>query len=151
MGADASRDTPVLPTVHGLLVCRNAEAGPGGQVDLREVLEIVALDAIPGDAGPLAFVAFVRGLPPGPARLAFVVRAAGAPTQVLARLPFSMEVPAGLADRQLAVQVRLPTITVKRGGWFEVALEWDGRTLATNRFAIGARANVPPKAAASAE
>lgn len=108
-------------------------------MNLEEVLEVVAVDEMPGDAGPLAFVAFVRGVPPGKRRFEFVVRPATSREHVTARLPLEVEIPAALGGRQLAVQMRLPSVPVERGGWYDVVFEWEGRPLAANRFAIGQR------------
>ena len=58
---------------------------------------------------------------------------------VAARFPLQFELPAPYRERQVALQLRVPSIPVKRGGWYEVAFEWGGRILAANRFAIGAR------------
>ena len=126
--SDAAESTPIL--VHGLLVCRRADLAPEGRLDLAEVLEIVALDELPGDAGPLTFVAFVRGLPTGPTRCAFVIHPAGRPEHVTARLPVEGQVDPAFANRQVALQVRLPSIPVERGGWFDLVFEVDGKPLA---------------------
>jgi hypothetical protein len=120
-------------------VCRNAVRREGGGLDVEDVLEVVALDALPGDAGPLTFLAFLRGLPPGPGVGAFVLHPAGRPDHETARLPVRAQVPEAYADRQVALQVRLPSVPVSQGGWFEVVFEWAGRPLARNRFAIGVR------------
>ncbi|MHC5010213.1 MAG: hypothetical protein ACYTG6_04585 [Planctomycetota bacterium] len=123
--------------VHGLLVCRNAELAEEGRLNLQEVLEVVAVDALPGDAGPLTFVAFLRRLPPGKGEGAFTIHPAGSRDHVTARLPLDVDVPEGSGERQVALQVRVPSIPVTRGGWYDVVFEWNGRPLATNRFAIG--------------
>jgi hypothetical protein len=49
------------------------------------------------------------------------------------------ELPEAFSGRQVALQVQVPSIPVKWGGWYDVILEWSGRALAVNRFAIGAR------------
>ncbi len=106
---------------------------------LENVLEVIALDALPGDAGPLTFVAFLRNVPPGPAKAAFVIRSAADGGPEFARLPLESNVPEGFARRQLALQIRLPKLPVTQGGWFEVVFEWEGAPLARTRFAVGAR------------
>jgi hypothetical protein len=125
--------------VHGLLVCRKVVAGAGGNVGLEDVVEILPVAALPGDAGPLAFVAFVRNLPPGPGRGAFVVESDAPTARVVARCPLEVSVPEGYEGRQVAVQVRLPSLPIARGGWYRLAFEWGGTRLATNRFAVGVR------------
>lgn len=125
--------------VHALLVCRKAEASATGEVNLQDVLEILPVDTLPGEAGPVTFVALVRNLPEGPGKGAFVVRAP-APLHVeLARCPLQVQVPKGYAGRQVALQVRLPSLPVALGGWYELLFEWSGEVLAANRFAVGAR------------
>lgn len=97
------------------------------------------MDGFPGDAGPLTFVAFVRNLPPGPGTCAFVLRPVGEGGPGTARLPLEVDVGPSLAGRQVALQIRVPSLPVAQGGWYEVAFEWEGTPLAANRFAIGAR------------
>lgn len=101
------------------------------------------VDKLPGEVGPLTFVAFVRNLPAGPAEAAFVLRApptgeeeAPIPAQ---KIPLRIDVPAGLQDRQLTLHVTAPAIPVERGGWHEIYFEWQGTPLAANRFAVGLR------------
>jgi hypothetical protein len=125
--------------VHALLVCRKAQAGPSGELSLDDVLEILPVAALPGDVGPLTFVALVRNLPEGPGRGAFVVRTPAPERRDIARCPLEVNVPAGYAGRQVALQVRLPSLPVARGGWYELLFEWAGVVLAENRFAVGAR------------
>src|SRR5690349_10688268 len=79
--------------VHALLVCRKVVTGAGGNVGLEEVLEILPVAALPGDVGPLAFVAFVRNLPSGPGRGAFVVEADAPTPRVVARCPLEVNIP----------------------------------------------------------
>lgn len=126
------------PIVHALLVCRGAEAGEGGEISIHNVLELIAVDEVPGDVGPITIVAFVRNLPQGEGTGAFLLRpeADEAPQ---ARLPLEVNVPAGYGGRQVALQVQLPSLPVGSGGWFEFGFEWDGEVLATNRFAVGVR------------
>src|SRR5262245_22868776 len=107
--------------IHALLVCRKAAAGPGGNVGLEDVLEIVPVAALPGDAGPLTFVAFARNLPAGAGQGAFVVEADGETPRPVARFPLEVRVPDGYQGRQVAVQVRLPSLPIARGGWYRVS------------------------------
>ncbi len=107
-------------------------------MSLHNVVEVLPVDKVPAEIGPLTFVAFVRNLPQGKGQGAFVIRLPQS-EQVLGRLPLDMDVPAGLADRQVALQVTVPTIPVASGGWFEVFFEWAGTPLASNRFAVGVK------------
>lgn len=134
------------PIVHGLLICRNVEMAQDGGLNLQKVLEVVALDSIPGDAGPLTFVAFLRGIPPGKASFTFVIRPSGDRESVVAHYPLEVEIQQGFADRQVALHVHVASAPVPYGGWFDVSLEWNGRTLGMNRFAIGQTGTgpVPP-------
>jgi hypothetical protein len=125
--------------VHALLVCRRAEAGPTGELNLEDVLEILPVAALPGDAGPVTFLALVRNLPEGPGRGAFLVRTPAPERRDIARCPLKVTVPAGYAGRQVALQVRLPSLPVALGGWYELLFEWGGTTVAETRFAVGAR------------
>jgi hypothetical protein len=125
--------------VHALLVCRKVTSSADGHVGLEDVVEIVAAEKLPGDVGPLCFVAFVRHLPTGPGRGAFVVRTAPPDARDLVRLPLEVNIPAGYQGRQVALQVRVPALPLERGGWYEVGFEWEGRGLAANRFAVGVR------------
>ncbi|MDA1195280.1 MAG: hypothetical protein O2894_08850 [Planctomycetota bacterium] len=134
---------PATPVVHALLACRALDAQGDGGISLQNVIEVVPVAALPGDAGPLILVALVRNLPPGPGEGAFVLRPpAGEPDEPplpAQRLPIRVDVPAGLGDRQLALHVRLPHVPVSRGGWHEFHFEWEGAPLAANRFAVGIR------------
>src|SRR5262245_17420692 len=123
--------------VHGLLVCRRVETSPAGDLTVHNVVEVLPVPSFPGDAGPLVFVAFVRNLPPGKGNAAFTIHPAGRRDRVMARLPVEAHVPDGFAQRQIALQLRVPSIPVQQGGWFDVVFEWEGKPLAVNRFAIG--------------
>ena len=132
------------PVVHGLLVCRNAEMAPEGRLNLTEILEVVAVEAMPADAGPLTFVAFVRSQAPGKTTFTFEVRPAGRPDEVAGRYPLDADIPDAFVGRQIAVQMQIPEIPVEHGGWYDVILSWEGETLAMNRFAIGLKGGQPP-------
>lgn len=136
--------SPAPIEVHALLVCRRAEVGPNGNIGIEDVLEILPVDSLPGDAGPLTFLALVRNLPSGRGRGAFRIQADGASAREVARCPLEVEVPTAYQGRQVALQVRLPSLPVARGGWYEVVFEWEGQRLAHNRFAVGARAGAKP-------
>ena len=129
------------PVVHGLLVCRNAEMVAEGRLNLEEVLEVVAVEEMPADAGPLTFVAFVRAAEAGPTTFTFEVRPAAQPEEVAGRYPLEAEVPQAFVGRQLAVQMKVPSIPVTHGGWYDVSFEWQGKMLAMNRFAIGLKSS----------
>jgi hypothetical protein len=126
------------PIVHALLVCRGVEADERGEVTIQNVLEVLPVEEVPTEVGPLTFLALVRNLPQGAGSGAFLLRPQGAETAP-ARLPIEVEVPAGYAGRQIALQVRVPTLPIGTGGWFEVEFEWAGEVLATNRFAVGVK------------
>jgi hypothetical protein len=132
--------------VHGLLVCRRIETTPEGEITLHNVVEVIPVDQFPADVGPLVFVALVRNLPAGPGKAAFALSPVGRPQKVLARLPMDVDVHAQYRGRQVALQLRVPSIPVASGGWFEVRFEWDGRPLASNRFIVGARSASAPGA-----
>jgi hypothetical protein len=133
----------VLPRTQDLLVCRGVEATPEGGVTLRDVLEIVQVPQFPADAGPLHFVAFLRGLVPGTLEVAFRVHREGDPTAVVAQVPMRVNVPEGVSDRQISIYGGLRKATVSHGGWYGVELVAGDRVLAKNRFAIGTRARPP--------
>ena len=125
------------PTVHALLVCRALDADDQGEISLQNVVEILPVDQLPSEVGPLVLVAFVRGLPAGPTRAAFVLSPPGdAPP---GKLPLDLDVPAAYGDRQLALHVRIPTLPVATGGWYEIAFVWNDVALARTRFAVGRR------------
>ena len=123
-----------------LLVCRGVDATPEGGVNLHDVLEIVQVPQFPADAGPLSFVAFLRGLAPGALEVSFRVHREGDPDAVVARIPMRVNVPEGVSDRQIAIHGGLRKATVSHGGWYGVELVAGDRVLARNRFAIGTRA-----------
>ena len=127
------------PVVHALLVCRDLETEPDGSLTLRNVVEILPAETIPGEVGPLVFVAFLRGVPAGGGEGAFVLRAGGSDQTAGARIPLRFDVPEAMTGRQLAVHVRLPKLPVEQAGWFDLAFEWAGDELASTRFAIGTR------------
>lgn len=131
--------------VHALLVCRAAKVGPSGNVSIDDVLEILPVESLPGDVGPLTFLALVRNVPGGKGEGAFVVSAQGPTPRLVARCRIEVDVPAGYEGRQVALQARLPSLPMTRGGWYEVAFEWQGKRLAANRFAVGTR-RAPPEA-----
>ena len=110
-------------------------------MNLEDVLEVVAVDELPGDAGPLAFVAFVRNIPAGEGRFAFVIHPPQAGQPVAARLPLEVKIPEAIAGRQIAVQMSVPSFPVTAPGWYHLVFEWEGKPIAENRFAVGQRAS----------
>lgn len=130
--------TPQPPEVHALLVCREVRADANGEISLHGIVEVLPVDSLPAQVGPLNFVAFVRGLTPGPCAGAFRLYVAGT-GEPLGRLPLSVQVPAGYGERQVALQVQVAALPVARGGWLTLALEWDGKVIARTRFAVGVR------------
>jgi hypothetical protein len=130
--------------VHALVICRKVENTPEGGLTLHNVVEILPVDRLPGDAGPIELVALVRNLPPGEGKGAFVISPAGHRGAASARFPLKVNVSEPFRARQVSLQLKVPSIPVTRGGWYEVAFEWEGAILAVNRFAIGARAPNPP-------
>lgn len=136
-------DPSPTPYVHALLVCRALSADAKGEISLENVVEVVPVDKVPAEIGPLTFVAFVRNLPPGPTEAAFVLRPPPSPEGEAPlpaqKIPVKVDLPAGLQDRQLALHVTAPAIPVSRGGWYELYFEWNGTPLSANRFAVGVR------------
>jgi hypothetical protein len=108
-----------------------------GRLNLEEVLEVIAVDEMPADAGPITFVAFVRAARAGKTTFTFEVRPAARPDEVAGRYPLEAEVPDAYVGRQVAVQMKVPSIPVTHGGWYDVRFVWEERILAVNRFAIG--------------
>lgn len=139
-------DPSAAVVVHALLVCRSVSTSPNGDVGIEGIVEILPVDKLPGDVGPLTFLALVRNLVAGPGRGAFLVRTPGPAARDIARCPLEVTVPKGYEGRQLALQVRVPSLPVPQGGWYEVIFEWAGRALAANRFAVGARGSAAPQA-----
>jgi hypothetical protein len=135
---------PVALDAQSLFVCRGVKATPGGGVDLEDVLEIVQVPGFPADAGPLHFVAFLRGLAPGAVELTFRVHREGDPDAVVATIPMRVNVPEGVSERQVSIYGGLQKATVSRGGWYGVELRAGDRVVARNRFAIGTRAGQRP-------
>jgi hypothetical protein len=123
-----------------LFVCRGVEATEGGGVVLQDVLEVVRVADFPADAGPLHFVAFLRGLRAGSVEVTFRVRPESAPDAVVASIPMRVSVPEGVEDRQVAIHGGLEKAKVSRGGWYRVDLLDGDRLVATNRFAVGTAA-----------
>ncbi|MCC7139521.1 MAG: hypothetical protein IT460_13950 [Planctomycetes bacterium] len=134
---------PMAPTpeasleVLGLLVCRELQNGRSG-VSLREVVEIVPVLQFPGEAGPLAFVAFVRPLRAGEAAVSFRVHPMQDPSQTVVQLPGRLTVQKGYEGRQTVVSAGFKTLQVKAGGWFGLEFRLGERVLARTRFAVGA-------------
>lgn len=116
-----------------------------GEISIENVVEVVPIDTVPGEIGPLTFVAFVRNLPPGPADAAFVLRPppgpGDEPPPPAQKIPLKVELPPGLQDRQLALHVTVPSLPIARAGWHEVYFEWQGTPLSANRFAVGVRSS----------
>ena len=112
------------------------EANDTGELTLHNVVEIVPVAEVPTEVGPLTFVALVRNLPPGPSKGAFLIRTAD-PESPGGRLPFDTEVPPGLGERQMAMQITVPKLPVSQPGWFHLAFEWDGHILGENKFLVG--------------
>jgi hypothetical protein len=123
--------------LHAVLICRDVKADERGEISLLNVVEIIPTGSLPADVGPLCFVAFVRDLPGGPGNGAFLLRHPDG--TALGRLPLEVNVPKGFEGRQLALHVKLAAMPIESGGWFEVAFEWEGAVLGTNRFAVGSR------------
>ena len=114
------------------------ETNATGEISIQNVMEILPVEALPAEVGPITFLALVRNLPQGPAKGAFLIQDPDG-EEASGRLPFEAEVPAGAADRQIAVQVTVPKLPVKQAGWVHFGLEWDGTLLGANRFLVGVR------------
>ena len=99
-------------------------------------MEIVPVEELPTEVGPLTFVAFVRNLPAGPSKGAFLLGTSG-PEGQKGRLPFEAEIPAGIGDRQMSMQITVPKLPISTAGWVHIAFEWDGTVLGENRFLVG--------------
>ena len=125
-----------LPVLHALLICRGIEANETGELTLHNVVEIVPVEEVPTEVGPLTFVALLRNLPPGPSKGSFVI-STGDPDEPGGRLPFEAEIPAGVGERQMAMQITVPKLPVSRPGWFHLGFEWDGQILGENKFLVG--------------
>jgi hypothetical protein len=141
-GAPGAPDAPdaVTPVVHALLVCDAVEPTEDGGVSIQNVIEVLPADKVPGEVGPLTFVAFVRNLPAGPGDAAFLLRSPdGKSSSGTGRIPIKMDIPVGLQDRQLALHVTIPVLPVGTAGWYELYFEWQGTPLAANRFVVGLR------------
>lgn len=134
-----ANDVPAVE-VHGLLVCRGVTDGAGGHVTVQGVLDIIPVAGFPGDAGPLAFVAFLRAHRAGEAEVAFRIHPLEHEDVTLAQFPGRLSVAKGVEGRQTVVRVDLKTLTVKQGGWFGIEFRLGDKVLARNRFLIGALA-----------
>lgn len=117
-------------------MCRSLETDETGELTIHNVVEILPVDNVPAEVGPLTFLALVRGLPEGPSKGAFLLQAPG-PEGQGGRLPFEAEVPAGVMQRQMAMQITVPKLPVAAAGWFHIGFEWDGHILGQNKFLVG--------------
>jgi len=126
------------PLVHALLVCRSVQVEATGEITIKNVVEVLPVEKVPSEVGPLVFLVLVRNLPAGPGQAAFLLRPPGE-AEKRGRLPLETRVPSGLAGRQVALQVTVPKLPVPCGGWFELHFEWRGQVLASTRFAVGVR------------
>jgi hypothetical protein len=129
--------------VHGLLVCRGVGEGADRHVVVNGVLDIVPVAGYPGEAGPLAFVAFVRAWRAGEAAVSFRVHPVDHPDVTLASFPGRLSIAKGYEGRQTVVRVEVKSLQVKQGGWFGVEFRLGETVLARNRFLIGAVAPRP--------
>jgi hypothetical protein len=123
--------------VHALLVCRRVEPASDGSLTVHNVVEILPVESIPGQVGPLTVVAFVRNLPEGPVKASFLLKPSGGAGTSARRYPLQGTIGRGLAGRQVALQLNIARLEVTAPGWYEIAFEWDGHALAANRVAIG--------------
>jgi hypothetical protein len=135
--SEANADVPTVE-VHGLLICRGLAEGAGGHVNVQGVLDIIPVAGFPGEAGPLAFVAFLRAHRAGEAEVSFRIHPLEAEDVTLAKFPGRLNVAKGFEGRQNVVRVELKTLTVKQGGWFGLEFRLGETVLARNRFLIGA-------------
>jgi hypothetical protein len=138
-------DSDAVPPihVHALLICRSVEPSPDGALTLQNVVEIVPVESLPGQVGPLTFVAFVRNLPEGPLKASFLLRPAqgageaGSEGAKARRYPLQGKAGADIGPRQVALQLKVSKLEVTATGWYEVVFEWDGKPVAWNRLGIG--------------
>ena len=136
--------------VTGLLVCREVQNGRAG-VSLREIVEIVPVLGFPGEAGPLAFAAFVRSKRAGEAKVAFRVHPMGHPETTLVEMPGRLQVQKGYEDRQSVISAGFRTLKINSGGWFGLEFRIGDRVLARTKFAVGALGGKkPPEGTAAA-
>lgn len=138
--ADETGDDGPAIEVQGLLVCRGVTEGADRHVQVNGVLDIVPVAGFPGEAGPLAFVAFVRARRAGEADVSFRIHPLKAADVTLARFPGRLAVAKGYEGRQTVVRVELKSLQVKQGGWFGLEFRLGDAVLARNRFLIGALA-----------
>lgn len=117
-------------------MCRGLETSSTGELTIHNVVEILPVEAVPSEVGPLTFLALVRNLPEGPSKGAFLLQAPG-PEGQGGRLPFEAEIPAGVMERQMAMQITVPKLPVAAPGWFHIGFEWDGEILGQNKFLVG--------------
>ena len=140
----ATDDEPVR--VEGLLVCRSVENSPSGGITVRDVLDIVPVAGFPGEAGPLAFAAFVRPARAGEAGISFRIHPVMDASVTVASLPGKLTIAKGFEGRQTVIYSGFKSLTVKQGGWYGVEFRVGERVLARTRFAVGARGTASPKA-----
>ena len=138
--SDAAADDDIEVT--GLLVCREVQNGRAG-VSLREVVEIVPVIQFPGEAGPLAFAAFVRSKRAGEAKVAFRVHPLDQPETTLVEMPGRLQVAKGYEGRQSVISAGFRTLKINAGGWFGLEFRLGERVVARTRFAVGAISKKP--------
>ncbi len=141
--APVADDEPVR--VEGLLVCRSVENSPSGGITVRDVLDIVPVAGFPGEAGPLAFAAFVRPARAGEAGISFRIHPVANASVTVASLPGKLTIAKGYEGRQTVIYSGFKSLTVKQGGWYGVEFRVGERVLARTRFAVGARGPAPSK------
>jgi hypothetical protein len=143
--SDANDSLDVL----ALLVCREVQNGRNG-VSLREIVEIVPVLAFPGEAGPLAFAAFVRPHRVGEAAVSFRIYPMEHPETTAIEMPGRLSVQKGYEGRQTVISAGFKTLKINAGGWFGLEFRLGQKVLARTRFAVGAINKQPAAGAAPA-
>ena len=128
--------------VTALLVCREIQNTKTG-VNVREVLEVVPVLQLPGEAGPLTFAAFLRSERAGEAKVSFRVHPLKDPTVTLITLPGRLLVQKGYEGRQTVVGAGFKTLKVNQSGWYGVEFRVGETILARARFLVGVMQRTP--------
>jgi len=136
-----SAESPVVEgealDVLALLVCREVMQGKNG-VSLREIVEIVPVLGFPGEAGPLAFAAFVRPHRAGEAKVSFRIHPLEHPETTAIEMPGRLAIQKGAEGRQTVISAGFKTLKINAGGWFGLEFRLGSQVLARTKFAVGA-------------
>ena len=136
--------------VTALLVCREIQNTKTG-VNVREILEVVPVLQLPGEAGPLTFAAFLRSERPGEAQVSFRIHPIADPSTTLVSLPGRLVVQKGYEGRQTVIGAGFKTLKVNAPGWFGVEFRVGEQILARTRFLVGVLQRAPAAGALPAK